>query len=35
LLINVPTARTVELPTWLPDQWKLRLSTSSGWRKAL
>ncbi|HSU60915.1 MAG TPA: IS66 family transposase, partial [Bryobacteraceae bacterium] len=23
LLINLPMARTSELPAWLPDQWKL------------
>jgi transposase len=23
LLVNLPSARTSELPTWLPDHWKL------------
>jgi transposase len=23
LLINLPSARTSELPAWLPDQWKI------------
>jgi hypothetical protein len=23
LLVNLPSARTSELPTWLPDQWML------------
>jgi len=24
LLVNLPQANMSELPTWLPDQWKLR-----------